>query len=276
MFAKKFPERFFEVGVAEQNLMGAAAGLASCGKVPFVSTFAVFATERAFNQIKQCIAYPALNVKIVVSHSGFTPSGDGASHQTFIDVSLMRSLPNMVVIVPADAIQTEKAIEAAANFQGPVYIRLGKIEVPVIFNQNYEFKIGGSDLINDGQDATIFSTGIMLSKAIEAVEIAKKEGISVRLVNIHTIKPIDKNSIIASAKKTGAVVTVEEHSIIGGLGSAVAEILGENMPVPMERVGVNDTFGESGSPEKLYEKYKLTSENIYNIVKSVITKKSMI
>jgi transketolase len=272
-FGRAFPERFFNVGIAEQNLYSVAAGLASCGKIPFASTFAVFATERALNQIKQCIAYPALNVKIVTSHSGFTPSGDGASHQSLIDIALMRSMPNMTVVVPADAVQTERAIAAAAAYEGPVYIRLGKTEVPIVFEQDMEFRIGESIRIRRGSDVTVLVTGILLGRAMEAAALAERAGIEAELINIHTIKPIDTAAIVGSARKTGTVVTVEEHSIIGGLGSATAEVLAEHHPVPLIRVGVKDTYGESGGIEELYEKHGLTAKQICESIRRAVRRK---
>jgi transketolase len=272
-FGQKYPERFFNVGIAEQNLYSVAAGLAACGKIPFASTFAVFATERALNQIKQCIAYPALNVKIVTSHSGFSASGDGASHQTLIDIALMRSLPNMTVIVPADAVQTERAIAAAAAHEGPVYVRLGKTEVPILFEPDMEFRIGKSITIRRGSDVTVLVTGILLGEAIAAASLAEQEGIEAELINIHTIKPIDTAAILHSAGKTGSVITVEEHSVIGGLGSATAEVLAEHHPVPLIMVGVRDTFGESGDIEQLYEKHGLTAKQILESIRLAVRKK---
>jgi len=272
-FAKEFPERFFNVGVAEQNLYAVAAGLATCGKISFASTFAVFATERALNQIRQSIAYTELNVKIVTSHSGFTASGDGGSHQTLIDISLMRSLPNMTVIVPADSVQTKQAVVAAAAYHGPVYIRLGKTEVPFVFQQDSPFLIGKAITLREGEDVTVFATGIMLARALEAAERASRAGIRVQIVNIHTIKPIDRAAVVGAARKTGAVVTVEEHSVIGGLGSAVAEVLAEEYPVIMRMIGVRDAFGESGSDDGLYEKHGLTSLNIERTIQDVMNAK---
>jgi transketolase len=272
-FGQKYPERFFNVGIAEQNLYSVAAGLAACGKIAFASTFAVFATERALNQIKQCIAYPALNVKIVTSHSGFSASGDGASHQTLIDVALMRSLPNMTVVVPADAVQTEQAIAAAAAHEGPVYVRLGKTEVPILFEPDTGFRIGESIRIRQGSDVTVLVTGILLGQAIEAAALAEQEGIEAELIDIHTIKPIDTAAIVGSARKTGSVITVEEHSVIGGLGGATAEVLAEHHPVPLIMVGVRDTFGESGDIEQLYEKHGLTAKQILESIRLAVRKK---
>jgi transketolase len=273
-FAREFPERFFNVGVAEQNLYAVAAGLATCGKIPFASTFAVFATERALNQIRQCIAYTGLNVKIVTSHSGFTASGDGGSHQTLTDISIMRSLPNMTVIVPADSVQTKQAVEAAVLHQGPVYIRLGKTEVPEVIDPRSSLRIGEAVILREGEDVTVFVTGIMLARALEAAEKASRAGIRARVVNIHTIKPIDRAVIVGAARQTGAVVTVEEHSVIGGLGSAVAEVLAEEYPVLTRMIGVRDVFGESGSDDELYEKHGLTALNIERVIHEVMNKKS--
>ena len=273
VFGKAYPERFFNVGIAEQNMMGTAAGLAAAGKIPFVSTFAVFATGRAFEQIRNSICYPKLNVKIAATHAGLTVGEDGASHQSIEDISLMRTLPNMTVIVPADGIETEKAIEFAAEYKGPCYIRLGRSNVPDLFDADYKFEIGKAVTVAEGTDVTIIATGIMVAEAKAAAEELSKEGISAGVLNIHTIKPIDSEAIIKAAEKTGCIVTCEEHSIIGGLGSAVAEVLVENNPVPMLRLGVNDTFGESGKPNDLLKKYKLKSSDIVEKVKVVLAKK---
>lgn len=273
VFAKAFPERFFNVGIAEQNLMGVGAGLAAAGKIPFVSTFAMFAAGRAFEQVRNSICYPKLNVKIAATHAGLTVGEDGASHQAIEDISLMRSIPNMTVIVPADAEETRKAITFAAEYHGPVYIRLGRMSVPDLFTADYKFEHGKAVQLVDGRDATIMATGIMTAPAKVAAEMLGKEGISVRVLNFHTIKPIDKDAICKAAEDTGAIITCEEHSIIGGLGSAVAEVLVENNPVPMERVGVMDTFGESGTPEALLVKYHLTAEDIVLAVRKVISRK---
>jgi transketolase len=273
VFAKAHPERFFNMGIAEQNLIGTAAGLAAAGKIPFASTFAIFATGRAYEQIRNSIAYPQLNVKIAASHAGLTVGEDGASHQMLEDLALMRVLPNMTVIVPADAEETRQAVQAAAAMQGPVYIRLGRSGVPVLFGSDYNYKIGKAVQIAAGSDVTIIATGIMVGMALEAAQTLQNEGIKARVLNVHTIKPIDREAIIAAAQETGAIVTAEEHNIIGGLGSAVAEVLVETRPVPMIRVGVRDTFGESGTPDTLLEKYGLTAKNIEAAVKSVIARK---
>ena len=272
-FKKVYPERHFNMGIAEQNMLGVAAGFAAAGKVPFASSFAVFATGRAYDQIRNSIAYPNLNVKIAATHAGLTVGEDGGSHQMLEDIALMRALPNMTVIVPADGIETKQAIKAAAEYEGPVYIRMGRPKVPVLFDENYTFEIGKGVVLKEGTDVTLVGTGIMVSKAVEAAELLATEGISAAVVNISTIKPLDTELIIAQAQKTGAIVTCEEHNIYGGLGSAVAEVLVENCPVPMARVGVADKFGESGLPDELLEKYGLTAANIAAQAKAVIAKK---
>ena len=265
------PERFFNMGIAEGNMMGVAAGLSTCGKVPFVSTFAMFAAGRAFEQIRNSICYPKLNVKVCATHAGLTVGEDGASHQAIEDISLMRSVPNMVVINPADDIETEAAIKAVAQMEGPCYVRLGRMAVSRVNDEtNYNFVIGKGITLAEGNDVAIIATGIMVEAALEAKEELAKEGINARVINIHTIKPIDEELIIKAAKETGVIVTAEEHSVIGGLGSAVAEVVSENCPVPVLRVGVKDTFGESGKPNELLEKYGLTSNDIVNKVKEVI------
>lgn len=273
VFAKEFPDRFFNVGIAEQNLMGVAAGLAAAGKTPFVSTFAMFASGRAFEQIRNSICYPKLNVKIAATHAGLTVGEDGASHQAIEDISLMRSIPNMTVIVPADATETRYAVASAAKHNGPVYLRLGRMAVPELFGDGYDFEIGKAVELADGLDVTIIATGVMVAPARRAADELIAAGFSARVLNMHTIKPIDKETIVKAAQDTGAIVTCEEHSIIGGLGSAVAEVLVENMPVPMERVGVMDTFGESGTPDDLLAKYNLTVADIVQAAKRAISRK---
>lgn len=273
VFAKSFPERFFNVGIAEQNLMGVGAGMAAAGKIPFVSTFAMFAAGRAFEQVRNSICYPKLNVKIAATHAGLTVGEDGASHQSIEDISLMRSIPNMTVIVPADAEETRKAVAFAAIYNGPVYIRLGRMSIPDLFTADYVFEHGKAVQLVDGKDVTIIATGIMTAPAKQAAQELAAVGISARVLNIHTIKPIDKEAIVQAAAETGAIVTCEEHSIIGGLGSAVAEVLVENSPVPMERMGVLDTFGESGTPDSLLVKYHLTTEDIVAAAKKVLSRK---
>ncbi len=272
-FQKVFPERFFNMGIAEQNLMGVSAGFAAAGKIPFASTFAVFAIGRAYDQIRNTIGYPHLNVKIAATHAGLTVGEDGGSHQMLEDIALTRAIPGMTVLVPADGVETEKAVIAAAEMDGPVYIRLGRPAVPVIFSEDYNFEIGKAALVKTGTDVSIFATGIMLSIALKAREILASENISAEVVNISTIKPIDKEGIIKSVTKTRCCITCEEHNILGGLGSAVAEVLAENLPVPMERVGVQDVFGQSGSPDELLEHFGLTSENIVEKAKKVLQRK---
>lgn len=273
-FAKAFPDRFFNMGIAEQNMIGTAAGLAAAGKIPFASSFAIFACGRAFEQVRNSVAYPRLNVKIAASHAGLTVGEDGASHQAIEDIALMRAVPNMTVIVPADAVETEAAVMAAAEIDGPVYLRLGRPAVPVIYErENYQFQVGRAITLREGKDATVIACGIMVSVALEAAAQLAEEGLSVRVVNMHTIKPLDREAVRRAAEETGAVVTAEEHSIIGGLGSAVAEVLVETCPVPMERVGVRDVFGESGTPAELMEKYGLTARHVAEAVRKVVQRK---
>ena len=272
-FKKVYPERFFNLGIAEQNLLGTAAGFAAAGKIPFASSFAVFAVGRAYDQIRNSIAYPNLNVKIAATHAGLTVGEDGGSHQMLEDIALMRAVPNMTVIVPADGVETKQVVMAAAEHQGPVYIRLGRPKVPVLLGDDYKFEIGKGVVLKEGTDVTLIGTGIMVSKAMEAAELLAADGISAAVVNISTIKPLDNALITEMAQKTGAVVTAEEHNIYGGLGSAVAEVLVETCPVPMARVGVEDKFGESGLPDELLEKYGLSASNIAAKAKAVIAKK---
>lgn len=273
LFAKAFPERFFDMGIAEQNMLGVAAGLAAAGKVPFASTFAVFATGRAYDQIRNSICYPCLNVKIAATHAGITVGEDGGSHQALEDINLMRGLPNMTVLVPADGPETTKAIRAAAEMDGPVYIRLGRSGVPVITNDATPFEIGKGLVLKEGQDVTLIACGMMVAAALDAAEVLANDGISAAVIDMSSIKPIDRALIAEWAKKTGAVVTAEEHSIIGGLGSAVAEVLVEEALVPMERVGVEDVFGESGTGAALVEKFNLTKEHIAEKAKKAIGRK---
>lgn len=264
-------DRFFNMGIAEANMMGVAAGMSTCGKIPYVSTFAMFAAGRAFEQIRNSICYPNLNVKICATHAGLTVGEDGATHQAIEDLSLMRSIPNMTVINPADDIETQAVIKAIADYQGPCYVRLGRMAVANVNDENnYKFEIGKGVKLADGKDITIIATGIMVEAALEAKKILAEDGIEARVINIHTLKPIDKEIIINAAKETGAIVTAEEHSIIGGLGSAVMEVVSENYPVPVLRVGVKDVFGESGKPQELLEKYGLTAKDIANKVKEAI------
>jgi transketolase len=273
MFDQAYPERFFNVGVAEQNLMGISAGLAATGKIVFASTFAMFATGRAYDQIRQSIAYPKMNVKIVATHAGITVGGDGASHQMHEDLALMRVLPHMTVIAPADYWETKKAVLKVAEVPGPCYIRTARTDTPLIYDEDYKFKIGLADTLRDGDDVTIIAMGLMVVKAIEAAEELKKLGISARVINMSTIKPIDKKIIIKAARETGAIVTAEEHNMIVGMGSAVTEVLTDHEPVPQRRVGIPDVFGESGESEELMEAYGLTVENIVENVKLAVEMK---
>lgn len=270
VFKKEYPDRFFNVGIAEQNLIGTAAGLATAGKIPFASTFAMFATGRAFEIIRNSVCYPNLNVKIAATHAGLTVGEDGASHQALEDISIMRSLPNMLVLSPCDAVETRQCILKAVEHNGPVYIRLGRAKVPVILDEDYEFEIGKAIELREGQDVTIIATGIMVGRAIAASESLLKEGIGVRVINMASIKPIDQEIIIKAAKETKGIVTVEEHSIIGGLGSAVSEVVVENHPTIVKRIGTNDVFGESGDGFELLDKYGLSVEDIIKTVKEIL------
>ncbi|MBQ4087960.1 MAG: transketolase family protein [Clostridia bacterium] len=273
-FKKKFPERFFNTGIAEANMMTTAAGLASCGKIVFASSFAMFAAGRAFEQVRNGICYPNLNVKIGATHAGISVGEDGATHQCLEDIGIMRTIPNMVILNPADKVESILAVEAAIKHEGPVYLRFGRLAVPEIFDrETYKFEIGKGVEIMEGTDATIIATGLMVPEAMEAAAKLKGEGLSVRVINMATIKPIDKDIIVKAAKETGAIVTAEEHNIIGGLGSAVAEVLAENSPVPMKRVGTEDKFGQSGKPAELLELYGLTAANIAKQVKEVLKMK---
>ncbi len=270
-FKKKFPERFFNAGIAEASMITTAAGLATCGKTVFASSFAMFAAGRAFEQIRNSIGYPNLNVKIGATHAGISVGEDGASHQCLEDIGIMRTIPNMVIINPADATESILAVEAAIKHHGPVYLRFGRLAVPEIFDRaTYKFELGKGVELEAGTDATIVATGLMVPEALEAKKILAESGINARVINIHTIKPIDKDILIKAASETGAIVTAEEHNNIGGLGSAVAEVLAENCPVPMRRVGTQDKFGKSGKPAILLEEYGLTAKNIAKQVEEVI------
>ena len=269
-FSKSFPNRFFNMGIAEQNLIGAACGFATAGKIPFASTFAMFATGRAFEVIRNSVCYPKLNVKICATHAGITVGEDGASHESIEDISIMRSIPNMTVVVPADGIETEKVILEAAKYNGPMYVRLGRSAVPTLFGEDYKFEIGKGTVLRDGNDATIIACGMMVNEAVIAHEELKAEGINVRVINMSTIKPIDRELIVKAAKETKAIVTAEEHSIIGGLGSAVSEVVSEECPVIVKKVGVKDVFGESGTPAELLEKYGLTAKHIAESVREAL------
>ncbi|MDD2778461.1 MAG: transketolase family protein [Methanocellales archaeon] len=270
-FAKQYPERFFNVGCAEQNLIGVAAGLAIAGKTSFASTYAIF-SNRAWEQIRNTVAYDNLNVKIAVSHAGLTNGPDGASHQSLEDIALMRVIPNMRVIVPVDAVETEKVVKTEISNPGPAYIRLNRVKTPIIFDDSYDFVSGKAVLLHEGVDLAIISTGTMVYEALDASKKLKEENVNACVLNIHTIKPIDKDAIIKVAKETGAVITAEEHNIYGGLGGAVAEILAENYPVPVKMIGVKDTFGESGEYRELLEKYCLTSNHIVKSAKAMLEK----
>ncbi len=271
-FAEKYPDRFFNMGIAESNMAAVAAGLASCGKIPFVSTFAVFAAGRAFDQVRNSIAYPGLNVKIGATHAGITVGEDGGSHQSIEDVALMRSLPGMTVICPADAIETQESVKASLIHKGPVYLRLGRLAVPYIYKDmaDYKFELGKAVQLADGKDVTIIAAGLMVHEALEARVLLEKEGISARVLNMHTIKPVDQEAIIAAARDTGRIVTAEEHSIIGGLGEAVAGVTARCCPVPMAMVGIRDMFGKSGKPGELVKHFNLTALDIVQSVISII------
>ena len=273
VFGKAFPERHINCGIAEGNMMSVAAGLATCGKTVFASSFAMFASGRAYEQIRNSIGYPHLNVKIGASHAGISVGEDGATHQCNEDFAIMRSIPGMVVICPSDDVEACAAVRAAAEYDGPVYLRLGRLAVPV-FNdpENYKFEMGKGVVMKEGTDVSIFATGLEVNEALDAAKLLEADGINAEVINIHTLKPIDTELVAASAKKTGKVVTVEEHSIIGGLGSAVCEALAETVPTPVLRIGVQDVFGESGPAKALIAKYGLDAESIYKKVKEYLAK----
>lgn len=266
VFAKKFPDRFFDMGIAEQNMMGVAAGMAASGLRPFASTFAMFAAGRAFEIIRNSICYPNLNVRICATHAGITVGEDGASHQAIEDLALMRALPNMTVIQPSDGVSTRALLEASLDIDGPVYVRLGRSAVPTLYSDAAAFEIGKANTLRAGHDVAILATGIMVNEAMQAAVLLEEKGISVRVIDIHTIKPMDKEAVIMAAKETKLLITAEEHSIIGGLGSAVTEITSEFYPVKVIRVGIQDTFGESGKPEALMQKYGLTAVHLVEAV----------
>lgn len=272
-FASAFPERFFNVGIAEQNMMDTAAGLAASGKTVFASTFAVFGTGRCYDQIRQSIAYPRLNIKIVASHAGITVGGDGASHQIIEDIALMRVLPNMTVIVPVDSPETYNVVKSVARTKGPVYVRIGRADVPTLTDESTPFDLNNATVMRDGADVALIGCGIMVSTCLDAAEELAKHGVDARVVNLHTIKPLDEKTIVKAARETGGVVTAEEHSVMMGMGSAVAMCLVENFHVPMKRVGIPDTFGESGGCEELMSKYGLTVENIVEAAHDVLRRK---
>lgn len=273
-FKKKYPERFINMGIAEGNMMATAAGLATCGKIVFASSFAIFAAERACEQVRNSICYPKLNVKIGATHAGISVGEDGASHQAVEDMGIMRSIPNMTVICPADAVETRHAVKAAIEYDGPVYLRLGRLALPVIYDEStYKFELGKGITLSDGSDVTIIATGLMVHEAVAAKDILAKEGISARVIDIHTIKPIDKELIIKAAKETGAIVTAEEHNMYGGLASAVCEVVSQNYPVPVKVVAIEDKFGKSGKPAPLMKEYGLTAEDIAEKAKEAIEMK---
>lgn len=272
-FASAFPERFFNCGIAEQNMIDTAAGLAASGKTVFVSTFAVFGTGRCYDQIRQSVAYPKLNIKIVASHAGITVGGDGASHQIIEDIALMRVLPNMSVIVPVDSNETYNVVKAVAKTKDPVYVRIGRADVPTVTDKDTPFEMSKANVMRDGKDVTLIGCGILVSKCLEAAEELAKHGIDARVINLHTIKPLDEKTVVKAARETGGVVTAEEHSVMMGMGSAVAMCLVENFHVPMKRVGIPDVFGESGACNELMEKYGLTIENIVEAAHDVMKRK---
>ena len=270
MFKKAYPDRFINMGIAEGNMMCVAAGLASCGKTVFASTFAMFAAGRAFEQIRNSIGYTKLNVKIGATHAGISVGEDGASHQCLEDIALMRSIPGMVILNPADDIEAMEAVKAAIDHDGPVYMRFGRLAVEDVNPADYKFELGKGVTLKEGTDVTIIATGLCVSETLEAAKMLEADGISAKVINIHTIKPLDEELVVAAAKATGKVVTVEEHSVIGGLGSAVCDCLSEKAPTPVMKIGINDVFGESGPALKLIEKYGLDAKSIYNKVKSFV------
>lgn len=262
LFAKEFPDRFFDMGIAEQNMISTAAGIATCGKIAYASTFAVFAAGRAYDQIRNSVCYPKLNVKICATHAGITVGEDGATHQMLEDISMMRTLPNMTVISTSDDIETKWAVKEISKINGPVYLRLSRLATPVIYNEDQKFEIGKAIQIGDGTDATIFATGVTVSEALKAQEQLKEKGIDVRVVDIHTIKPIDRDIIIKCAKETKKLISIEDHNVVGGLGSAISEVLTDECPTKLIRLGINDTFGKSGNAVELMEYFGITAENI--------------
>ncbi|MCM1528435.1 MAG: transketolase family protein [Alistipes sp.] len=273
IFKKAYPDRFFDCGIAEANMMGVAAGLASCGKIPFASTFAMFAAGRAYEIVRNSIGYPHLNVKIGATHAGISVGEDGATHQCCEDIALMRTIPGMTIINPCDDVEAKAAVRAALDFNGPVYMRFGRLAAPVINDrETYKFELGKGVVLKDGGDVTIVATGLMVNEAMEAAKALEAEGISARVVNIHTIKPLDKELICKCAKETGLIVTAEEHSVIGGLGSAVAEAVTECCPVPVVKIGVNDEYGHSGPAVELLKEFGLSAENIAETVRTALKK----
>ena len=273
-FKSKFPERFFDMGIAEADMMGTAAGLAASGKIAFASTFAIFATGRAWEQIRNSICYTNLNVKIAATHAGIGVGPDGSSHQSIEDIAIMRVIPNMKVVVPADAVETEKAVAALVETPGPAYLRLGRSGVPVVYDESYTFALGKASVLREGSDVAIIAVGVMAQLALAAAEILSNDGINARVINMSTIKPIDRDAIISAASETGAIVTAEEHNVIGGLGSAVSEVVCETLPVPVLKVAIRDTFGQSGEPDELMAFYGLTAGNIAETAREAVSRKA--
>ena len=273
MFAKEFPQRFINMGIAEANMVATAAGLAASGKIPFASTFAVFATGRAWEQARMSVGYTKLNVKIAATHAGITVGEDGASHQANEDIAIMRAIPNFTIIVPADGVETRKAVHAAAKHPGPTYIRLGRADVPILYDDDYEFRVGKAHVLREGSDVSLFACGGMVSESLNAAELLASEGVSAEVVNVSTIKPLDRETVLASVRKTGAAVSAEEHTIVGGLGGALAELLCEEYPIPMRRVGLEDCFGESGGSSELLCKYCMTGANIADAAREALKRK---
>ncbi len=273
LFEKEYPDRFFQVGVAEQNMMGIAAGLATVGLIPFTTCFAVFASKKACDQVSISIAYPRLNVKVIGAYAGLTTPNTGATHQSVEDIAIMRAMPNMMVVEPADPVELREAMKAISAYNGPVYFRVTRGEAPLIFAQNYQFQLGKAVTLKKGDDVTIIGSGVMTARCLEASNLLAKDGIDARVINLHTLKPIDEEAIIKAAKETGALVTAENHSIIGGLGSAVSEVLTDNVPVPLQRVGIRDSFGCSGKIDDLFRKYKLTPVDIAKAARKALERK---
>ncbi len=267
IFAKEFPNRFFDMGIAEQDMVSTAAGMSTFGKIPYVSTFAVFAAGRAYDQIRNSVCYPNLNVKICATHAGITVGEDGATHQMLEDLGMMRGLPNMTVISTSDDTQTRWAVKEISKIKGPVYLRLCRLATPIIYEENQKFEIGKAVQIGEGTDACVFATGVTVAQSLKAKEELEKQGINIRVVDMHTIKPIDKEMIIKCAKETKKLISVEDHNVIGGLGTAIADVLTENYPTKLIKIGINDTFGKSGKAEELMEYYGLTAENIIKVIK---------
>lgn len=274
-FADKYPERFFNMGIAEANMVDVAAGMAACGATALVHTFAMFAAGRVYDQVRNSVAYPGLNVKVIGSHAGLTVGEDGATHQCIEDISLMRTMPNMTVVVPCDGYEARQATKAILEYEGPCYLRTGRCALDVVTDQfpEYKFELGKGITLVDGNDVTIIACGLMVQEALKAAELLKKDGICARVIDMHTIKPIDKELIVKAAKETGAIVTAEEHNVIGGLGGAVAEVLSTSVPIPLEIIGVNDCFGHSGHPDELLKHFGLTPDNIVEKAKSAIKRK---